>query len=357
MTIRLRVTIWYAAVLLISFLLAGGGMYYELVVERENAQKRRQQQEPMEEEVGEVLLLYVLPALIVTVVGGWWLLRRSLAPLNQLTLAAESINAGNLQEALPRSFNGDEVDRLSEVLNAMNQRLRAAINEIHEFTLHASHELKTPLTVLHSEIETALEDPQLTPRYKESLGSQLDEIQRLTRIVEGLALLARSNSGQMNYAHEAIPFHELIRETAEDAAILGRAKNLSVKADRIVETWVLGDRDRLRQMLLNLAENAVKYNVPDGSIMISLQHDQPLAIFEISNTGIGIAKEHVADIFKKFYRAMPKGQSEPDGTGLGLSIAEAIVKAHHGAITAEAASAGTTKIRVTIPKLEEARKS
>jgi signal transduction histidine kinase len=352
MTIRLRVTLWYAAVLLISFLLAGAGMYYELVVERENAQKRRQQQEPMEEEVGEVLLLYVLPALIVTVAGGWWLLRRSLAPLNQLTLAAESINAGNLQEALPRSFNGDEVDRLSEVLNAMNQRLRTAINEIHDFTLHASHELKTPLTVLHSEIETALEDRELPPRYKESLGSQLDEIQRLTRIVEGLALLARSNSGQMNYAHERIPFHELIRETAEDASILGRSKNLSVKASSIEETWVLGDRHRLRQMLLNLAENAVKYNVPDGSIMMSLRYDGSHAVFEISNTGTGIAKEDLPNIFKKFYRATSKGQNKPDGTGLGLSIAEAIVKAHRGLIAADARPGGSINIRVSIPKIE-----
>jgi len=337
--------------MLISFLLLGGGMYYELVYERQSADRKQVPQDSVEEELGEVLLYYVLPGMVLTVLGGWWLLRRSLEPLDRLTLAAERINAENLQNALPRTFNGDEVDRLSEVLNAMNQRLSAAMTEIHEFTLHASHELKTPLTILHSEIETALAKPQLSIDERNRLGSQLDEIQRLTGIVESLALLARSNSGQMKYSQEPVPFHEIVRDTAEDAVALARPKQVSVKVEKLDEGWVLGDRNRLRQMLLNLAENASKYNKPGGAITIAVRSDGPSLTLEMANTGDGIRKEDLPNVFRKFYRGNPGPSADPGGAGLGLSIAQAVAKAHHGEINIESAREGWTTVRLSLPKL------
>lgn len=351
MTIRRRVTLWYTAVLLISFLLAGGGMYYELVIERERTQKSRLTAEPMSEEVGEVLLLYVLPALIVTVLGGWWLLRRSLAPLDHLTVAAERMSAENIKEALPRTFNGDEVDRLSEVLNGMNQRLWSAMSEIHEFTLHASHELKTPLSILHGEIETALEKPGLTNTERESLGSQLDEIQRLTRIVEGLALLARSRSGQMKYAQAPVPLHEIVQEMAEDTLILGRAKRLKVEVGPIDEGWIRGDRDRLRQLFLNLIENATKYNKQNGTISIAHRGSPTSFTVEIANTGDGVSRKDLPHLFEKFYRgASARSGDDPGGIGLGLSIAEAIAQAHQGSIQVDTAKPGWTRVSVSFSK-------
>jgi len=352
MTIRGRVTLWYSAALLASLLLGLGGMYYELVYERDRARQNRQPQDPVEEEVGEAVLIYALPAMIVTVVGGWWLLRRSLAPLDQLTRAAERIDPNNLRESLPRSFNGDEVDRLSQVLNATNQRLSAAMNEIHEFTLHASHELKTPLTILHSEIETALGTWTISGAQKESLASQLDEIQRLTRIVEALGLMARADSGQVNFEQEPVAFHELVHDTIEDAAVLARPREIKIKVDRVDEAWVTGDRRRLRQMLLNLLDNAAKYNHHGGTILISARADASTVTFEISNTGPGIQPEDLPHVFKKFHRGKTATPNDPGGVGLGLSIAQSIARAHRGKIEIGAATSGLTTFRVILPKKE-----
>jgi signal transduction histidine kinase len=348
-TIRNKVTLWYGVVLLVSMLLLGGGMYYEFVVEPASIRANHKPQEPIEEEVGEILLYFVLPGMAITVLGGWWLLRRSLKPLDQLTIAAERINAENLREPLPRTGNGDEVDRLSEVLNAMNQRVSSALKEIHEFTIHASHELKTPLTVLHSEIETALEHAPSAVE-KERLGGQLDEIQRLTRIVEGLALLARSNSGQMKYAQAPVAFHQLVRDAADDAVVLARNQRIKVDVRKIDQGWVLGDRDRLRQMLLNIVENASKYNKPDGAITVSLHATASTLTAEVANSGEGIHEQDLPNIFKKFYRGT-KSALDPGGIGLGLSIAESIAKAHSGDISVDGSNSGWTSVRITLPRL------
>ncbi len=352
MTIRGRVTLWYAVVLFLVLLLTVGGVYYELAYEPRHLPARDEKQDPLEVEVGEVFIFFIVPGILVTVIGGWWLLRRSLVPLDALTRAAERIDAENLREPLPRSGNGDEVDRLSQVLNAMNQRISEAMREIHEFTLHASHELKTPLTILHSEIETAMGSGAATPAQRESMASQLDEIQRLTRIVEALGLLARANSGQMPLAQEPVALHEIVKDTAEDAIILGRARRLVVEAPSIEPAWVLGDRHRLRQILLNLAENACKYNKENGAIRLSLRVAETRVLFEIANTGPGIPPEELPHLFKRFYRGTGRHAVDPGGVGLGLSIAQSIAKAHRGEISVQSTPGGWTTVRVDLPRIQ-----
>lgn len=349
MTIGKKVTLWYGLVMFISAILTGGGMYYELVYERNATRAQQKPEEPMEEELGEIFLYFFLPAMVATVLGGWWLLRRSLKPLDQLTTAAERINAENLREPLPRTGNGDEVDRLSEVLNAMNQRISGTLHEIHDFMLHASHELKTPLTILHSEIETALTNA--SEEQRETFVSQLDEILRLTRIVEGLNLVARTNSGQTQLAQDSIAFHEIVRDMAEDASALARPGQISVRTEEINPGWIIGDRHRLRQMLLNLVDNAAKYNEVGGSIRISSRSIDGKVVFEIANTGNGISSGDLQNVFKKFYRG-PRS-SDRAGLGLGLTIAQAIVKAHRGEIAVDNSKSGWTIVRVTLPQVPD----
>ena len=346
MTIGAKVTLWYCLVMVVSAFLIWGGMYFELVYERNATLTARKPEEPRGEEVGEIFLFFWLPAMITTVVGGWWLLRRSLKPLDQLTMAAKRINAENLREPLPRTGNGDEVDGLSEVLNAMNQRISITMHEMHEFMLHASHELKTPLTILHSEIETALTNA--SPEQRDSFASQLDEIQRLTRIVEGLSLVARTNSGQTQLAQDLVSFHDIVQEMAEDAAILARPRQISVRAEPADPAWVTGDRHRIRQMLLNLVDNATKYNEAGGSIQISSRSNGGQVVFEIANTGAGIGAEELQNVFKKFYRG--RQLSDRSGFGLGLTIAKAIAKAHRGDIAIDNSKPGWTIARVTLPQ-------
>lgn len=346
MTIRNRVTLWYASVLFVALILIAGGMYFELVYERQETQRRGRPIEPMEEELGEVILYFIVPAMLAAVAGGWWLLRRSLAPLDNLAAAAERIQMENMREPLPRTGNGDEVDRLTQVLNAMNGRILEALNEINEFTLHASHELKTPLAILHSEIETSLVSSD--PSKRESLASQLDEIQRLTRIVEGLGLVARANSGQMVLSKEPVAIHEILHEIADDAVILAQPRKVSVSVGNVDPATISGDRHRLRQMLLNLVDNASKYNQSGGLVTITSKTSPDRVTLEISNTGDGIQPEEAAHIFKKFQRSK-HGSVNSDGVGLGLTIAQSIAKAHNGEITVDLSRAGWTTFRIVLP--------
>jgi signal transduction histidine kinase len=224
------------------------------------------------------------------------------------------------------------------------------MHEMHEFMLHASHELKTPLTILYSEIESAL---IASNEQRNTYASQLDEIQRLTRIVEGLSFVARTNSGQLPPAQELVPFHEIVQEMAEDAVILGRNQGICVRTETLDPAWVRGDRHRLRQLLLNLVDNATKYNEPGGAITISSKVNDNQILFEIANTGSGIRSEDLPNIFKKFYRG--KRSSDPGGVGLGLTIAQAIARAHHGDITVGSSRAGWTFVRASLPQARETR--
>src|SRR5213075_2319132 len=157
------------------------------------------------------------PALVVAIGGGWWMMRKALQPIAELTAAAERTNEHHLSETLPRSGNRDELDRMTEVFNAMSQRLSAAFQRVREFTLHASHELKTPLTVMHGELETWLGEKNLPGETREHLERLLDETQRLARIVDGLTLLTKADAGLVPLAREPVRLDDLVREAYADA--------------------------------------------------------------------------------------------------------------------------------------------
>src|SRR2546421_5207850 len=256
MTVRVRLTLWFAGTLFAALLAMGALSYYELVVEpnsRITQPVRAGEEEGEQGDLGDVIAILVwcgLPALALSLGGGWWLMRKALAPVAALTQAAERINEHNLGERLPRSGNGDELDRLTEVFNAMTERLNHSFVRMREFTLHASHELKTPLTVIHGELETALQDTTLVPAHRSRLESELDEIQRLTKIVDGLTLLTKAGAGQITLAREPVRLDELLREACADAQSLARPREVQVSLAACDEVTVSGDRHRLRQLLL-----------------------------------------------------------------------------------------------------------
>ncbi|HTB62221.1 MAG TPA: ATP-binding protein, partial [Opitutales bacterium] len=272
------------------------------------------------------------PAAALALGGGWWIMRRALNPVTALTNAAERLNERTLDQQLPRSGNGDELDRLTEVFNAMTARLNQSFLRVHEFTLHASHELKTPLAVLHGEIETELNDPATTPAQRELLLSRLDEIQRLTKIVDGLTLLTKADAGQIKLNQESVPLDELVREAYEDVHVLARASQVKVLLTHCDKLTINGDRHRLRQLLLNLTDNAIKYNRPEGRLEISLAREKDAAMLTLRNTTMGFDPQVLPRLFDRFYRGDPSHTNEVDGCGLGLSIAQWIVSAHDGTI-------------------------
>jgi signal transduction histidine kinase len=290
-----------------------------------------------------------VPPTLIALAGGWWLMRRALAPVAQLTLAAEKIHDRNLHEQLPRSRNGDELDRLTEVFNTMTARLDASFARIREFTLHASHELKTPLTILHGETETALHDETIPAAQRERLASQLDEIQRLTKIVDGLMLLTKADAGQIVLNSEPLAFDEIVRDAFADAQILAKPTNLTVNLVICEPCAIRGDRHRLRQLLLNLTDNAVKYNQPDGTIEFSLRRAGSNTELMVSNTGAGIPLEILPRVTERFFRGDAAHNSAVDGCGLGLSIAQWIVTAHGGVLKIESTPGKHTTVIVQLP--------
>jgi signal transduction histidine kinase len=351
MTIRTRLTLWYVGIIFSSLLVMVGLCYHEFVIEPRQHVHRHEQPESEQEEAFEavgILLWCALPAALLAIAGSWWLMRQALRPLAAITDAAIEVNEGNLRGQLPRSGNGDELDRLTEVFNAMIARLDGSFHRIREFTLHASHELKTPLTILHGELETALQDPNLSEDQRERCHSQLDEVQRLTNIVDGLTLLTKADAGLIALKLEGVRFDELVRDAFADAQILAKPFQVQVSLELCEPVKIQGDRHRLRQLLLNLTDNAAKYNQPGGRIGIELSRSGTVAQLSITNTGKGIAPELLPRAFDRFFRGDPN-QNRIEGSGLGLSIAKWIVTSHQGTIEITSHPSEWTRVLVTLP--------
>lgn len=348
MTIRARLSLWYAAVLTVSLLIIGVGTYRQLLEQLDHDHSRRPVRRALRE-TGELVIPVGLPAVLLGLAGGWWITRRALAPVAALTEAAERITDRNLGTQLPRSGNGDELDRLSDVLNAMTRRLSDSFARIREFTLHASHELKTPLTVMWGETEMELRDPSLTPGQHERAASQLEELRRLAAIVDGLTLLAKADAGLVPLTFASVRMDELVNECFADTQILAAPAGLEVKLASCEPLPVHGDRHRLRQLLLNLADNAVKYNQPGGRIALSLARADGMAEFVITNSGPGISPEVLPRVFDRFFREDAAHSNTVEGCGLGLSIAQWIVGSHQGTIRIESEPSNLTTVTVRLP--------
>jgi signal transduction histidine kinase len=348
MKIRTRVTFWYAAILIASLIIMGAGTYNEISEQLHHDHSTHIWQRALDE-TSEMVLDVGLPAIALGLLGGWWITRKALAPVTALTQAVEQKHDRNLRERLPATGNGDELDRLTEVFNDMTSRLDDSFRRIREFTLHASHELKTPLTVMRGELETSLLDDNVPAAQKELLLSQVDEIERLARIVDGLTLLTKADSGQIKLEFEPVRLDELVRESVADAKILAQPQGIQVNLSACREMVISGNRDRLRQLLLNLTDNAVKYNEPNGRIAISLLQVGGRAELKIENTGPGVPLDLQPRVFERFFRGDASHSNAVEGCGLGLSIAQWIVGAHNGSIQFISKPRELTTVTVNLP--------
>ena len=297
-------------------------------------------------------LLYALAPLflLLAAIGGHLLSRRALAPVDQLTHAARSIGAQDLSQRLLVPHTGDELERLAGTLNEMLGRLEAAFQRVTQFTADASHELRTPVSVMRTNAEITLRKPRSEAEYREALSRILDESEKVSRMIEQLLLLARADSASgllpMTRNNLAIAFESACRE----ARILAEAKHLGF-SESLPESplWVQGDPGSLERLFMILLDNAVKYTASGGKIEVRLGSDDGFAIAEIRDTGTGIAPEDTSRVFDRFYRADRSRSRESGGTGLGLAIGKWIAEAHRGEIRVESALGKGSTFQVRIP--------
>ncbi len=286
---------------------------------------------PLEAEVSRVglaLLLALPPALLLIGLGSWLLAARALGPVEELAALAERVTASSLDQRLGLAETDDEFRRLVSVFNQMLARLQRSFEQATRFSADAAHELKTPLSVLQMRIEQALHAAPAESEQQRLCTDLLDEVSRLRAIVRKLLLLSLADAGRLEPALEPVNLAELAEALAEDAAAL--ADGIAVRTEIDPSVPVRGDADLLRQALANLAANAVKYNRPDGSVIIRLTAVGPWAELSVSNTGPGIPAADQDRVFERFYRADPARSRRVDGQGLGMSLAREIFRAHGG---------------------------
>jgi len=352
MTLRRRILLHYAATLSVALIIVAFWSWFEFNEQHEVAQHggvaATLRQSPLVETV-EIILYGGLPALLLGIIGGSILMRQVLRPIEELTEALEKTTASNLAEPVARSGNGDELDRMSAVFNGMKERLGASFTQAREFTLHASHELKTPLTILHGTLEQMIADNTTPVVHRERITSMLEEVQRLSVIVGQLAFLAKADAGLLEATHGSVALHELVRDLVEDLTLLSAAQNITVTLAACQPAQVCGDRMRLRQLLLILGDNAVKHNHKNGNIVVELQQDETQILFRITNTGPVLPYELRSRVFERFLRGDASHGSAIEGSGLGLSIAESIAKSHQGSLIFEVLADSRTQLTLSLP--------
>ncbi len=349
MTLRTKLAFRYSVLIGVCLLLLGGLAYHEFVTEpwQRRLYKIPEPPETWFTEYAEVFFYGMIP-LVLT--AGWWFMRKTLAPIDDLARQVECVHADNLHQPLPRSGNGDEVDQLTDAFNSLATRLDQSFQQIRQFTLHASHELKTPLTVMEMQLQAMLRDAQsLSPEQRDWLECQFDEVQRLGKIVDALTLLTRADTGLVPLERKPVRLSELMRESLEDAQTLAEPGAIRVTLAECADPVVGGDRDRIRQLLLNLVDNAVKYNRPGGSLTMALRHVGDAAEIEVTNTGEGIPPELLARVFDRFVRGDEARNRAIEGCGLGLTIGKWIVQAHGGTIRISSTPGLLTTATVRLP--------
>jgi two-component system, OmpR family, sensor kinase len=302
-----------------------------------------------------ILLVVAMPiALAVSLAAGWFLAGRALRPVDAITLAAQRIAAGDLSQRLTMPTAPDEIGRLAGTFNNMIGRLDTSFRQIRQFTSDASHELRTPLTVMKGETELVLRRPRALEDYQAVLESNLEEIDRMTRIVEELLFLSRADMGEVKMESKPVLLEALVEDIHRQAPLLGQDRNIEVVLGTVMPALVQGDELRLRELLLNLVENAIKYSHPGGKVEIGLVTVGQEAILSVTDQGIGIGPEDHTKIFNRFFRTDGARNHTKKGTGLGLAICAWIVEFHKGRISVKSDVGQGSTFTVTLPLAPQA---
>jgi heavy metal sensor kinase len=309
-------------------------------------------EERLRGQLWEVLtvLVFGLPVVVVLAgVGGYVLAQRALTPIDHLASEARRITAERLHERLSVPNQHDEIGRLASVINDTFARLESSFEQLRRFTADASHELRTPLSVIRGIGEAGLGVTRTPAEYKEAMGSMLEEVDRLTNLVDTLLRLSHGDTGTVRLSRDAIDLGQLSRDVASSLGILAEERNQRLTVEAADGVSVSADRLVLREAIMNVVDNAIKYSPKASTINIGVRVDGNQALLTVADEGPGIAPEHRERIFDRFFRLDEARSRDNGGTGLGLAIAKWAVEVNGGHISVEAAADGGSVFIIALP--------
>ena len=290
--------------------------------------------EDFDETIRKLLLIMIISiptSIIVTIVFGYFMAKKALRPVDQIRRAAVKISSSNLDEKIDITGRRDELGRLAETFNAMIGRLKDAFQRINQFSIDVSHELKTPLTILKGETEVALRKEREKDDYQKLLLSNLEEIDRMSCIIDDLLLLSKADTKEIKLNMEEVALRDLIMDVCMNMKVVADKKSVELQINELEDVRLRGDELKLRRMLLNVVENGIKYSHVGGKVSVSSYVNDGYARIDVKDDGIGISEEDIKYVFDRFYRA-DRSRKRESGSGLGLSISRWIAGAHKGSI-------------------------
>lgn len=299
---------------------------------------------------GTLLFVSIPILLLCAALSGYWMSRRALAPVDQITQTARNISVQSLSSRLVVPQTRDELQRLSETLNSMLERLEGAFKKIVQFTADASHELRTPVAVMRTQAELSLRKARSADEYRDIVAQIHTELERTSELIEKLMLLARADSGAETLQLIPVNVTEIVREACNQGSALAEAKQVAFR-EQIPNhpVWIKGDPHALHRLFLILIDNAVKYTPATGRVEVLLQESDGSVVGEVRDTGIGIGAEDLPSVFERFYRADKARSRESGGVGLGLSIGRWIAEAHAGTIEVQSSPGHGSIFQVRLP--------
>jgi heavy metal sensor kinase len=306
---------------------------------------------PMREslrDLAAILILGLPIAVAIAGLGGYSLARQALAPIERMSDRARHITAENLGERLPIDNPDDEMGRMASVFNETLGRLEASFEQMRRFTADVSHELRTPLTAIRSVGEVGLRGHRSESEYRGIIGSMLEEVDRLAGLVDRLLTLSRASTGQAPLSRDVIDLATLADDVVTHLGVLAEEKRQQIVVDRRAAPLVPADRLVLRQALINLVDNAIKFSPAGGSVRIRIGESSERATVDVIDSGPGVSSEARDRIFDRFYR---QGDATASGTGLGLSLAKGGVEAIGGELTLERSGSDGSTFRITLPRV------
>jgi len=310
---------------------------------------------PLRHEIKELLVILGIGfpvAVGIAACGGYTLARRALAPVGRMADQARTITAERLNERLPIVTPDDELGHLATIFNETFARLERSFEQLRRFTADASHELRTPLTAIRSVGEVGLREHREERAYREIIGSMLEEADRLGRLVDSLLTLSRADAGQGKLNLEHVDLTEFAREVVNHLGVLAEEKRQTLSVETTAPVYATVDRLVLRQAIINLVDNAIKYSPEGGRVRVLARNQPDGSALEVIDTGPGIAAEHREHIFDRFYRVDKARSRELGGTGLGLAITRWAVEAHGGRIEVESEDGNGSLFRIRLPSTQ-----